>query len=188
MMRVQHNATDVWSSTHRAELNCSFAGIATMLGGGSLEGKTIWIGWKYYAASPWEFPDWNVNGQLHGGNNNIMGHTYDDVGTRELVEVEGPAAGQNYRAAVAAQDPILDAWQDFKIGFAPFSTGSGGRTYAYLNDVQIGGSPGLDGPNLFTGFEDAPFLKLGIYRSGNTVDLTVYYANVRMAATLGGLG
>jgi chitodextrinase len=171
-------SSDYVASGRRSEIY--FRGVASMFGGASLEGKETWITWEERLDPNFELTGWAIITQFHGGSGSpVFAIEANGPSPGRLIAVVrgGPVNG-NYQSAVLAEPVPLGMRLQFKV-YHRWSTGSGGRVQVWLNGVL---KATINGPNLYTGYESAPYHKAGIYRSSDvtlTRDSQVWIDSVR---------
>jgi len=171
-------------------------GFSQHLGGGSLQGKEVWVGWTIKLGAGFQVPSgYLVLTQFHAGYGSpVFAITMDSLG-RIVVEQRGGAytdnggSSGNYREAILMTSPPRET--DFNlVVHRIFSVNSDGLTQVWLNKSPTTNAPdvSMTGPTLEIGQEASPYMKFGMY-GGNwpPPDNVLYGGNIRWATSATGL-
>jgi len=171
-------------------------GFSQHLGGGSLQGKGVWVGWTIKLGAGFQVPSgYLVLTQFHAGYGSpVFAITMDNLG-RIVVEQRGGAytdnggSSGNYREAILMTSPPRET--DFNlVVHRIFSVNSDGLTQVWLNKSPTTNAPdvSMTGPTLEIGQEASPYMKFGMY-GGNwpPPDNVLYGGNIRWATSATGL-
>ena len=176
------------SGNQRTEL--SVQSFSPHLGGGSLQGKDVWVEWVFKIASPFTAPtNWRDIGQFHAGvGSPSFAYQAHSDGTFWIEQRGGTYVnGSGNYKTIQMPTPSFDVAHTI-IVFRHWSTGSDGITKVwYDKDSTQVPNVSLAGPTLETGYESAPYMKYGMYGQSNVADNTVYVSNIRWATTAAGL-
>jgi chitodextrinase len=168
---------DYVASGIRAEV--AFRNLSTIFNGSSLEGKETWVTWDQRLDPNFELLGWAIVTQFHGGSGSPVFAIHANAASPSglVAAVRGGPVNGNFRTHVLAATVPLGTHLRFKV-YHRWSTGSGGRVQVWLNGVL---KATIDGPNLYAGYETAPYQKAGIYRGGGqpTRESQAWFDNVR---------
>jgi hypothetical protein len=153
---------------------------STIFNGASLEGKETWVTWDQRLDPNFELTGWAIVTQFHGGSGSpVFAIQVNGPSPGRLVaEVRGGPVNGDRRVALLQRPARLGIRLQFKV-YHRWSTGSGGRIQVWLNDVL---KATIDGPNLYSRYERAPYHKAGLYRGGirpPTRESHVWFDNIR---------
>jgi len=177
------------SGNQRTELDVQ--SFSPHLGGGSLEGKDVWVAWTFKLASPFTPPtNWRDYGQFHAGvgSPSFAFQAHSDgsfwIEQRGGTYVNGSG---NYKTMELTPSVAPDV-EHTVVVFRHWSTTTSGITKVwYDRDPSQAPNVSLSGPTLEIGYESAPYMKYGMYGQSNVADNTVYVSNIRWATTAAGL-
>ena len=174
---------------YRTEMNVR--GFSSMFGGRSLEGQDQWVAWDVLLDPSFPRPSgWAVITQFHGGYGSPVFGLAIDSSDRLVAEARGGAilgtgGAGNYRQATLASRVPRGVSMHLKV-WMHWSSGTSGRIKVFING-QLLASDALNGPNLVIGYENAPYMKCGVYRSDAPSPSIAFFDNIRWAATEAGL-
>ncbi len=174
---------------YRTEMNVGQ--FSKVFGGDSLEGKEMWVAWDVLLDPTFPTPSaWALVTQFHAGYGSPVFALTIDPHDRLVAEarggpVLGPGGAGNYRGAVLQNRVQRGVPIHVKV-WIHWSTGSSGRIKVYLNG-QLVASNALNGPNLVNGYENAPYMKCGVYRNDAPSPSIDYFDNIRWATGEAGL-
>jgi hypothetical protein len=182
---------DVAGSGNNMRTELSVQSFASHLGGGSLQGKDVWVSWTFKLGTGFQAPsNWAVIGQFHAG-----------VGSPSFALVMGPNGSivvcqrggtyvdgsGNYQEATILSSPARNV-EYTVIVYRHWSVDSDGATKVWLNrDTSNTPNVSMVGPTLEKGYESAPYMKIGLYGSDWSSDNVVYVSDIRWATSAAGL-
>jgi hypothetical protein len=189
--RVVNDASDQGvagsGGNYRTEMNVKR--FSDVFGGGSLEGKSLWVGWDILLDKSFPIPaSWAVVSQFHAGYGSPIFDLGIDSSGRLLAEARGGAVlgsggAGNYHGAVLQSSVRRGAVIHVKV-FIHWSTTTAGKIDVYLDGAL---AASLNGPDLVIGYESSPYMKLGVYRGDAPSPSIAYYDNIRWATAETGL-
>lgn len=164
------------------------------LGGGSLQGKDVWVAWAFKLGAGFAAPSgWVILTQFHAGHGSptfalLMkpdGNLY--VVQRGGAYVDNGGTSGNYKEALLLAQPARETEYRMVV-YRRFSVNSDGATRVWLNrDTSDAPSVALSGPTLPIGYESATYQKCGMYGGQWSGDNAQFISDIRWAATAAGL-
>lgn len=165
------------------------------LGGGSLQGKEVWVAFNFKIASPYYFPGavWMDHCQFHAGSSPwspvFAFQAHND--TSFIIEQRGGSSNTPSDTGTIIPVGGLQLDHEYQMIIDRlFSVGSDGFTKVWLDrDPALSPSVSLTGATLFSGLETLPYMKCGGYGNGDAegLDNKIYFSNIRWATTAAGL-
>jgi hypothetical protein len=157
-------------------------------GGGSLEGKELWIAWDMMVDPSFPTPDgWAILTQFHSYGSPTVAFTVDRH-DRLLLEMRGGPLQSNGHAGnygAYVLQPSLTRGQRISVKiWIRWSTSSSGRAKVWINGAL---KQDLTRSNLVAGYEDKPYMKSGVYRNDAPAESVVFFDQIRWASGEGGL-
>lgn len=163
------------------------------LGGGSLQGKEVWVAWIFKLGAGFVPPsNWMDMGQFANYGSPVFAFQHRPDGS-VLVEQRGGVysdnGGMSGNLKTAKLADSLQREREYHVVVNRlFSVNGDGITKVWL-DREPSDTPQVSmvGPTLAKGYEAWPYMKFGMYGSTWSEDNTVYVSNIRWATTAEGL-
>lgn len=177
------------ASDLRTEINVQ--AFSPHLGGGSLQGKDVWVAWEFELAAGFQWPTrWLDLAQFHAGAspNSPVFALQARPDKSVLVEQRGGTSQTPVGKPLLAPGTVKADHAYSIVVHRLFSTGGDGFTRVWLDkNPALAPNVSLSGATLFVGMESLPYMKVGMYGGSLTQDNTLFVSNVRWATTAAGL-